>query len=91
MRTLIGSLLMVAASAVAGGGEDKSAPPDPKHVAVQNVLRYKLLPDGATDVRGEGDKWVSFTLVLDGVTHRYMLGYWYGSHNEVGKTIVRID
>lgn len=55
------------------------------------IAKRDMLPEGAKDIRPEGGNWVSFTLERDGVSHRYLYRFWYGSHAEIGHTIVRMD
>lgn len=55
------------------------------------IAKRDLLPEGATDIKSEGGNWVSFTLERGGQKHRYLYRFWYGSHAEIGHTIVRMD
>jgi len=58
---------------------------------LEDIAKRRLLPEGAYDVKSEGGEWVSFTIARDGVKHRYLYRFWYGSHGEIGHTVTRMD
>lgn len=90
---LLGTALALAC--VAGCDEPKLSPAQVRLAQQERTLyeiqKNDILPDGASDIKHEGHRWVSFTLERDGVKHRYLCRFWYGSHGEVGSTITRMD
>lgn len=89
MKTLMAMLCVLALCVGCGDGQPRPKV-DARATAVETVVKLGLLPEGASDIRGEGADWVSFSLERDGVKHRYLYKALIGRSRE-NQPFVRTD
>jgi hypothetical protein len=67
--------------------------PEPDSVVEERQTNYvlTLLPPKSTIVEKLGDKWFVVEINIDEQPKRFLFGYWYGSHSEVGMTLTELS
>lgn len=74
------------------GCEDTRTPYEKK--AAAEVFLKERFPSSATNIQWLDDNryqgWATFEMKVVGRNRKFLLAWWYGSHNEIGRSITEL-